>query len=214
MPFRSRRALSIVCFDTREMHILRHAWELTVDDADANWPTIALVARLPLLRQLHVLGETYLPCLEVAKYRELRKLKVGQLGVTAALFFGAAVAKCDATLRLSNSLSLINLRPLWQQDLSSLGLPRETSAADFAALLGAISLNKWPRTPSLKCCFGAYVPWVLKADDTDDPAVGRLRAVLEEAGAASVEWRRRQDDLEEVLTCKEVLDQFGEVARV
>lgn len=137
----SKRALACVCYDLRAvMNSLLRGADLTVDAGDANWANARFVASLlPTLQNLHVVGETYLPTLELARYRTLSCLKVGDMGVPAALFFGAAIARCDCRLRLSDNITLRNLAPF--RETSHAQIPEGATDSDVAALLGAISLN-------------------------------------------------------------------------
>ena len=71
---------------------------------------------------------------------ELGRLEVGGMGVTAALFLGAAVAHWDGVLVLSTQeISLLYLR------LCTFGrecrLGRQHTPADYAVMLGAFALN-------------------------------------------------------------------------
>lgn len=139
VPFCARQALAAACFDTRQLHVLRHAVHLLVHDADATWLNATFVARLPCLRTLRVEGETSLPVMHLSHYRTLPRLKVGAVGVTAALFLGAAIAKCDCVLRLSDGLMLRNLKGL--RESARVNFPSAVSPADVAAMLGALCLN-------------------------------------------------------------------------
>ena len=103
-------------------------------DASLETARFAAALRLPTL---YVVGETYLPVLELSRYRNLARLKVGSMALTAALFFGAAIADCDATLRLSDGFTFRELKPLRERAHIEL----RASSSDFAAMLGALCLN-------------------------------------------------------------------------
>jgi hypothetical protein len=181
LMLRARRALACCCYQLREQMnaTLLHAPMLQVRADDATWDNIWYVSRrlvsvptaappvMPL-QSLRVEGECHLPEMALAQYRQLRRLKVGELGVPAALFFGAAVAHCEATLRLSDGLTLRTLDGMRNSpgtvvdsspgrapgsfhhynerakrvDCKRIILPPASSPSDVAVLLGALSLNK------------------------------------------------------------------------
>jgi len=183
MTFRSRRALAIACFDVRALHPLRNASDLAVEEADASWVTIAHVARLPQLSFLRVEGETYLPRLEVAKFRTLSRFKVGGLSLASALFLGAVIARVDllspeeVRLRLSDGETVRTLGPF--REMPHVAAPCKATLVDFAALLGAITLN--PHAPeSIRGCF-LYSDGAAPDDWAKDPVVRRVQSVLDTA---------------------------------
>ena len=141
----AKRAFACSCFAARAMlHEHLHAEILHVQPTDATWANAVFVARLPNLQTLRVAGELHLPEMHLAHYKTLPRLRVGLLGPPAALFFGAAVARCDATLRLSDGSTCRSLKGIREQPLAI--LPQTASAADCLALLGALSLNSVART--------------------------------------------------------------------
>ena len=164
-PLCVKRLLAITCKDARRMmNELLHTPVLYVEREDATWDNCVFVARLPHLCELRVQGELCLPALELSRYRTLARLKVGELGVPAALFFGAAIATSDATLRLSDGKSVKNLGPM----RTSIGrgtilVPTNAGRADLAALLGALSLN----TSIESADVGRCVPLPPEGDDLD-----------------------------------------------
>ena len=154
------------------MNELLRAPVLYVEPEDATWDNCVFVARLPHLRELRMQGELCLPGLELSRYRTLMRLKVGELGVPAALFFGAAIATSDATLRLSDGKSVKNLGPM----RTSIGrgtilVPPNAGRADLAALLGALSLN----TSIESADVGRCVPLPPEGDDLRLPPEPRRR---------------------------------------
>ena len=140
----AKRALACTCFAARAiLYEQLHASILHVQPTDATWSNAVFVASLPTLETLCVAGETHLPQMRLRYYRTLPRLKVGALDCPAALFFGAAIARCDTTLRLSDGMTTRSLKPLREQ--TEVLLPTTASAADCLALLGALSLN--PNAP-------------------------------------------------------------------
>ena len=143
LDFRGRQALTLTCFDFREMNLLRGVRDLSVDPSDASWQTAVYIARLPQLQVLRVLGEMALPEMDLAQLRRLDRLKVGTIGVPAALFFGAIIATSNVAggplLRLSNDKQK-RLNGKW--DLKKLRKDdgNTTSDADLAALLGPLAV--------------------------------------------------------------------------
>jgi len=109
----------------------------SVGDEDSTLDNARFVASM-MLPTLNVRGEDHLPVLELLKYRGLLRLKVGAMGKTAALFFGAAVAECDCLVRLSDGLTIKSLRPLRERDKLELNVK---CIIDLAVLLGALALN-------------------------------------------------------------------------
>jgi len=118
-----------------------------VGDADASLELAMFAAGLGRAT-LRIEGDQHLPVLECARYRSLTRLKVGAMGTTAALYFGAVVADCNCTVRLANGNACKDLKPL--REIASISLRGGTlgsergklSATDLAALLGALSLNQ------------------------------------------------------------------------
>ena len=118
-----------------------------VGDADASLELAMFAAGLGRAT-LRIEGDQHLPVLECARYRSLARLKVGAMGTTAALYFGAVVADCNCTVRLANGIACKDLKPL--REIASISLRAGTlgsegsvlSATDLAALLGALSLNQ------------------------------------------------------------------------
>jgi hypothetical protein len=118
-----------------------------VGDADASLELAMFAAGLGRAT-LRIEGDQHLPVLECARYRCLTRLKVGAMGTTAALYFGAVVADCNCTVRLANGNACKDLKPL--REIASISLRAGTlgsegsvlSETDLAALLGALSLNQ------------------------------------------------------------------------
>lgn len=157
---KAKRALACSCFDARALlyeHL--HAPSLSVQPSDATWENAVYVACLPHLIKLCVVGETCLPEMHIAHYRTLSRLKVGTLGVPAAVFFGAAIANCDAILRLSDGTTVRALKPF--REGKEVCLPPSASDADCLALLGAITLNRSARF--LNCNRGSVGHPLLRA---------------------------------------------------
>ena len=116
-----------------------------VGDADATLDNARFTAALGRTT-LRTVGP--FPVLECARYRSLTRLKVGAMGTTAALYFGAVVADCDCTVRLANGNMCKDLKPLRESSRICMrgdsGFGREgyrVGVTDLAALLGALSLN-------------------------------------------------------------------------
>ena len=113
-----------------------------VGDADATLDNARFTAALGRTT-LRTVGP--FPVLECARYRSLTRLKVGAMGTTAALYFGAVVADCDCTVRLANGNMCKDLKPLRESSrICMRGDGREgyrVGVTDLAALLGALSLN-------------------------------------------------------------------------
>ena len=116
-----------------------------VGDADATLNNARVTAALGRTT-LRTVGP--FPVLECARYRSLTRLKVGAMGTTAALYFGAVVADCDCTVRLANGNMCKDLKPLRESSRICMrgdsGFGREgyrVGVTDLAALLGALSLN-------------------------------------------------------------------------
>lgn len=145
MGLRSRRALACACTSLRGMlteHF--HLPVLVVCNSDATWDNAMFVASLvpAVVTTLRVQGEAYLPEMRLAHYQTLPRLKIGAMGVAAALFFGAALAKCDCMLRLSDGVTVRDLKGLRERPLGASALPATVQAADLTALLSVLCLNR------------------------------------------------------------------------
>ena len=106
LGLQAKRALACTCSTLRPVifQLLRQP-RLLVQESDAIWDNarfvaIVLVPNAPK-QVLCVAGETCVPEMKLAHLRTLPKLKVGAMGPTAALFFGAAIAESDCVLRLA-----------------------------------------------------------------------------------------------------------------
>jgi hypothetical protein len=141
------RLIACTSFANRAlMYESLHVAVLDVKPADATWDNAHYVARRLVpgcgvpVRVLRMAGEGYLPEMRLGELAQLSRLKVGTLGVPAAIFFGYAIARSsDCTLRLSDGVSTRHLRGL--RESANVKLPASTTNADAAALLGALSLN-------------------------------------------------------------------------
>ena len=78
--------------------------------------------------------------MKLAHLRTLPRLKVGEMGPTAALFFGAAVAESDCVLRLSTGATK-SLRALRERARVNLPQSDVSQSSDQNAMLGALTLN-------------------------------------------------------------------------
>ena len=141
MTLRAKRAAACSCRGLRTL-IAPHlrAATLHVLAEDATLDNAAFVARLPTLERLHVEGESFL-CdgLDIPKLRSLPRIALKTIGAPAALFLGCLLSGGDHTIRLSNGLACISLKPITMRDDLSLVV---TAAADLAVLLGSLSSNR------------------------------------------------------------------------
>ena len=145
LGLQAKRALACTCSTLRPVifQLLRQP-RLLVQESDAIWDNarfvaIVLVPNAPK-QVLCVAGETCVPEMKLAHLRTLPKLKVGAMGPTAALFFGAAIAESDCVLRLSTGATK-SLRALRENDRVNLQLPDISQPSDRNAMLGALTLN-------------------------------------------------------------------------
>ena len=110
---------------------------------DATWANATFVARVlvPTVPEqvLRMKDERCVPDMKLAHLGTLPRLKVGTMGWPAAMFFGAAIAQSDATLRLSDGTMCRELKPL--RERVTIVVPPRTSDADLCAMLGALALN-------------------------------------------------------------------------
>ena len=140
MTLRAKRAVACSCRGLRTL-ITPHlrAATLHVLAEDATLDNAAFVARLPTLERLHVEGESFL-CdgLDIPKLRSLPRIALKTIGAPAAMFLGCLLSGGEHTIRLSNDVACISLRPIATRvDLSLV----VESAADLAVLLGSLSSN-------------------------------------------------------------------------
>ena len=144
LTLRAKRVMACCCFQLRALlsPVLR-APTLDVGPCDATWENAVFVARLPGLRTLRVDGEHFLPEVEVERVRSRPRLKIGQMGATAALFVGALIADGNLLLRLSDDNRVVDF-----EDLRGGRAYGKFSVADACALLGPLSRNQaltyWP----------------------------------------------------------------------
>ena len=145
LGLQAKRALACTCSTLRPVifQLLRQP-RLLVQESDAIWDNarfvaIVLVPNAPK-QVLCVAGETCVPEMKLAHLRTLPKLKVGAMGPTAALFFGAAIAESDCVLRLSTGATK-SLRALRENDRVNLQLSDISQPSDRNAMLGALTLN-------------------------------------------------------------------------
>ena len=110
---------------------------------DATWANATFVARVlvPTVPEqvLRMKDERCVPDMKLAHLGTLPRLKVGTMGWPAAMFFGAAIAQSDATLRLSDGTTCRELKPL--RERVTIAMPPKPSDADVCAMLGALALN-------------------------------------------------------------------------
>ena len=138
------RGMACCCFQLRALltPVLRGP-ALDVGPCDATWENAVFVARLPGLRTLRIDGEHFLPEVEVERVRSRPRLKIGQMGATAALFVGALIADGNLLLRLSDDNRVVDF-----EDLRGGRAYGKFSVADACALLGPLSRNQaltyWP----------------------------------------------------------------------
>ena len=127
----------------RDFQLLRQP-KLVVQESDAIWDNARFVANVLVAnvpeQVLCVAGETCVPEMKLAHLRTLPKLKVGAMGPTAALFFGAAVAESDCVLRLSTGATK-SLRALRERARVNLPQSDVSQSSDQNAMLGALTLN-------------------------------------------------------------------------
>ena len=145
LPLVCFRSLACTCYHLRQqMNETLLQPVLHVRPADATWDNACYVAQLlttgSSLQTLRIAGERCLPDMQLRQYQTLPRLKVGEIGVPAAIFLGAAVARCDAAIRLCDGKTIRTLAGLREQ--GGAHVPFGASQADAAVLLGAISLNK------------------------------------------------------------------------
>jgi hypothetical protein len=142
----AKRALACCSRGMRQSvwdHLLGPA--LTIADEDATFENAGFVAGLPIAT-IRVESETSLPggLLEVQRLRGIQRIKIGGLKFASALFLGAALAKGDHVIRLSEG-SLVALEPLRTRVRVNIGKTRAAERlltdADLAFLLGALSKN-------------------------------------------------------------------------
>lgn len=146
MRLSAKRSLACTCSECRIM-VFAHlrAEVLSVTWLDATWANALFVARVlvPFVPEqiLRMQGEQSVPEMKLAHLRTLPRLKVGTMGWPAAIFFGAAIADSDATLRFSDGLTLRNLQPLRESVTANVSLPADASESDLCAMLGVLSWN-------------------------------------------------------------------------
>ena len=122
-----------------------------MQESDDTWDNARFVANVLVPnvpdQALCVAGETCVPEMKLAHLRTLPRLKVGEMGWPAALFFGAAIAESDSVLRLSTGAtkSLKALREIGQPPYGR---------ADFRQL---ISGHFSTQGPDRNAMFGALV---------------------------------------------------------
>ena len=129
--------------------------DFSVSSEDGTWDNAKYVASLGR-ETLRVEGELYTPVLQLARLRTLERFKVGDMGVVAGLFLGAAVGDCNCAVRLSDGITVRSFKPLRERQNIVLPAKRtipnavipmnrvegaEASPADYAVLLGALALN-------------------------------------------------------------------------
>ena len=145
LGLQAKRALACTCSTLRPVifPLLRQP-KLVVRESDAIWDNARFVANVLVPNVpdqiLCVAGETCLPEMKLAHLRTLPKLKVGAMGPTAALFFGAAIAESDCMLRLSTGATK-SLRALRENGRVSLPLSDVSQPSDRNAMFGALTLN-------------------------------------------------------------------------
>ena len=145
LGLQAKRALACTCSALRAVifQLLRQL-KLVVQESDGIWDNVRFVANVLVpnvpKQVLCVAGETYVPEMKLAHLRTLPKLKVGAMGPTAALFFGAAIADSDCVLRLSTGATK-SIRALRENDRINLQMPEISQPSDRNAMLGALTLN-------------------------------------------------------------------------
>eukprot|EP00964_Phaeocystis_antarctica_P014974 scaffold8275_cov61-Phaeocystis_antarctica.AAC.5 len=165
----AKRGMACCCFQLRALltPVLRGP-TLDVGPCDATWENAVFVARLPGLRTLRIDGEHFLPEVDVERVRSRPRLKIGQMGATAALFVGALIADGNLLLRLSDdnrvyirpfcSFAWVSMQMIYVdaseylvvdfEDLRGGRAYGKFSVADACALLGPLSRNQasphWP----------------------------------------------------------------------
>ena len=145
LGLQAKRALACTCSTLRAVifQLLRQP-KLVVQESDAIWDNARFVANVLVAnvpeQVLCVAGETCVPEMKLAHLRTLPKLKVGAMGPTAALFFGAAIAESDCMLRLSTGATK-SLRALRENGRVSLPLSDVSQPSDRNAMFGALTLN-------------------------------------------------------------------------
>ena len=105
----------------------------------ASWRMCSCRINVPD-QSLCIAGETCVPEMKLAHLQTLPKLKVGAMGPTAALFFGAAVAESDCVLRLSTGATK-SLRALRENNKVSFQMYDISQLWDRNVMLGALALN-------------------------------------------------------------------------
>ena len=145
LGLQAKRALACTCSTLRAVifQLLRQP-KLVVQESDAIWDNARFVANVLVAnvpeQVLCVAGETCVPEMKLAHLRTLPKLKVGAMGPTAALFFGAAIADSDCVLRLSTGATK-SLRALRERARVNLPQSDVSQSSDQNAMLGALTLN-------------------------------------------------------------------------
>tara|TARA_B110001452_G_scaffold262283_2_gene262116 strand:- start:961 stop:2139 length:1179 start_codon:yes stop_codon:yes gene_type:complete len=185
LGLRSKRALACTCSRLRPViFAMLRGPRLVVQESDASWSNAQFVATVLVpnvpSQALCVAGETCQPEMRLAHLQTLLRLKVGTMGWPAAVFFGAAIAKSNGVLRLSNELTCKNIKPLREQkDLSCLEVAR-LSRADRFAMLGALMLNEHPQ--SSRAAWLEALPRD-RTKEEEEEEERQLRAAAEEANA-------------------------------
>ena len=192
MTLRAKRAAACSCRGLRTL-IAPHlrAATLHVLAEDATLDNAAFVARLPTLERLHVEGESFL-CdgLDIPKLRSLPRIALKTIGAPAALFLGCLLSGGDHTIRLSNGLACISLKPITMRDDLSLVV---TAAADLAVLLGSLSSNRVLKRLGLPLIIFETVGDKLDALTLRMAAVGGLGEMVVQLGQALI-WSRSGPD--------------------
>ena len=145
LGLQAKRALACTCSALRPVifQLLRQP-RLVVQEHDAIWDNARFVANVLMQsvpqQTLSVAGETCVPEMKLAHLRTLPRLKVGTMGPTAALFFGAAISDSDCVLRLSTGATK-SIRVLRENDRINLQMPEIAQSSDRNAMLGALMLG-------------------------------------------------------------------------
>ena len=145
LGLQAKRALACTCSALRPVifQLLRQP-RLVVQEHDAIWDNARFVANVLMQsvpqQTLSVAGETCVPEMKLAHLRTLPRLKVGTMGPTAALFFGAAISDSDCVLRLSTGATK-SIRVLRENDRINLQMPEIAQPSDRNAMLGALMLG-------------------------------------------------------------------------
>ena len=145
LGLQAKRALACTCSALRPVifQLLRQP-RLVVQEHDAIWDNARFVANVLMQsvpqQTLSVAGETCVPEMKLAHLRTLSRLKVGTMGPTAALFFGAAISDSDCVLRLSTGATK-SIRALRENDRVNLQMPEIAQSSDRNAMLGALMLD-------------------------------------------------------------------------